>query len=406
MKYIRYTFEFIAVEWKKFFMRVFLMSVSMFLIQFSLLYYRGISYGYENCEKALVSGIDGTANIRMDDNIFFDSEFFKEAAKLDEIAAIGSMADYGGLSDGLEELLQIQTGGNTGDGMLTTKAIHPTILPICRMELKEGTPYRELDFSKPDTTYVYLGSAYEEIPVGTRYERVIDGRFYGYWEVAGIFPEGFRWIKDGIDSAGNIGTMDYTEDCSRLIFRLDDEIFTTGAYLCAADGYSIEDAIAALRELADSRGISFTYDTFSERFKEGRWFADVLSGIIFKMFIICLLCGFFMIINFQSLSLIESGRDMGIMLSVGFSPAFLKKIYLIKDCIQGLLAGALSLSVSLMIARQIFIGDDMKYILINLCLKNLIPVSLLVVAAIAAVCAAITHIILKRMNPVRLIRRA
>lgn len=405
MKYIRFAFEFIAVEWKKFFMRVFLMSVSLFLIQFSLLYYKGISYGYENCDKVLVSGIDGTAHIRMDDG-FLDSDFFKKAAKLNEIVAIGSMADYGGLSDGLEELLQIQTKGNIGDGMLKIKAINPTILPICRMELKEGMSYRELDYSKPDTTYVYLGSAYEGIPVGTRYERIVDGRFYGYWEVAGIFPEGFRWIKEGLDDAGNIATMDYTEDCSRLIFCLDDGIFTTGAYLCVADGYSIEDAIAALRGLADSRGISFTYDTFSEMFKEGRWFADILSGIIFKMFIICLLCGFFMIIHFQTLSLIESGRNMGIMLSVGFCPDFLKRVHLIKDCIQGLLVILISLSVSLMFARQIFNQNDMKYILINLCLKNLIPVSLFVVVAIVAVCSVITHIILKKMNPVRLIRRA
>lgn len=404
MKYIRFTFEFIAVEWKKFFMRVFLMSVSLFLIQFSLLYYRGISYGYENCDRVLSSGIDGTARIEMED--IYESEFLKDAVKLDEIAAIGSMADYGGPSGGLEELLQIQMGGDTGDGMITTRDINPTLLPICEMELKEGTPYWELDYSKPDTIYVYLGSDYEGIPVGTRYEQKIDGRFYIYWEVAGIFPEGFRWITEHMISAGNIATMDYTEDCSHLIFYLDDEIFTTGAYLCAADGYTIEESIAALKKLADSRGITFTYNTLSESFKEGRQFADVLSGIIFKMFIIFLLCGFFMIINFQTLSLIESGRDMGIMLSVGFCPTFLKKVFLIKDCIQGLIAILVSLSLSLLIARQIFIRDNIEYILKNLCLKNLIPVSLLIAAAIVAVGSVITHVIFKKMNPVRLIRRA
>ena len=413
MKYIRFTFEFIAVEWKKFFMRVFLIAVALFLIQFSLLYYRGISYGYKNCDKLLVSGIDGAAYISIEN---FDDvsgsqimEFINEAAKLDGIVAIGSMSDGGGLPDGVEELfeIQIRTGENPDNGSLWSKGINPTLLPICEMELEEGTPYSELDYSKKDTTYVYLGSNYKEIPVGKRYERIIDGRFYGYWEVAGIFPEGFRWLKEGIYEAGNMATMDYTEDCSNLIFYLEpDGISGNRILVCAADGYGIEDAIAALRELADSRGIIFTYNTFSETFKEGRWLADILSGIILKMFIICLFCGFFMILIFQSLSLFESGKDMGIMLSVGFSPAFLKKTYLIKDCIQGLLATLLSMTVSALIARQIFIRDNMEYILKTLYLKNLIPVSLLVVATIVAAGFVITHIILKRINPVSLIRKA
>ena len=111
---LRFAFDMIVSNLKKYILSVLLMSISLLLIMFSLLIYKGEQYSYISCNDALNKGIDGTAVLRLDENSFIYNQevktFLKEASERKEIYCIGSMVDYGCTYESLNELYEIQRG--------------------------------------------------------------------------------------------------------------------------------------------------------------------------------------------------------------------------------------------------------------------------------------------------------
>ena len=114
---LRFAFDMIVSNLKKYILSVLLMSISLLLIMFSLLIYKGEQYSYISCNDALNKGIDGTAVLRLDENSFIYNQevktFLKEAFERKEIYCIGSMVDYGCTYESLNELYEINSNFKT-----------------------------------------------------------------------------------------------------------------------------------------------------------------------------------------------------------------------------------------------------------------------------------------------------
>ena len=78
---LRFAFDMIAGQLKKFLLSVLLIVISLLLIMFSALIYKGEQYSYISCNDALSKGIDGTAVLRLDENSFIYNEEVKEFLK-------------------------------------------------------------------------------------------------------------------------------------------------------------------------------------------------------------------------------------------------------------------------------------------------------------------------------------
>ena len=94
---LRFAFDMIVSNLKKYILSVLLMSISLLLIMFSLLIYKGEQYSYISCNDALNKGIDGTAVLRLDENSFIYNQevktFLKEAFESKEPVLIDYIID-------------------------------------------------------------------------------------------------------------------------------------------------------------------------------------------------------------------------------------------------------------------------------------------------------------------------
>lgn len=407
MEIIKLALEWIAAEWKKFLICLALTVASGVLVLLSVALYRGIYIGYDSCDVTLEEGVEKCAVIRLLSMEGPYQEFTEKAFSLKEVSAVGTVDDRGAGYLGVEELRKIQEGHeknyqNALEGYLEVKLINPTLLPLCGMELQEGKTWDELDHSEEKVEYLYLGWAYRNIPVGTRYTQP-DGSIL---EVAGIFTENFRFFDHAnMDGAAAAVTIDYTEDCAYSVFCISEYPMGNEFFVSAAEGYGIEEAVSAVRNLADQMELPSAYLTLQEIFDEGYRLSGQLIRYMIGLIVICVVCSFTVLVSFRIISFWERSGKIGILLAVGFSRSSILGIYCIQDIINSALGFLGIFLISFIWIRGWFTWDETSVILHKLFAVYLIPAACLLLLAEIVVSGAVTGILLKRNSPADLLRK-
>lgn len=408
---LRFAFDMIVSNLKKYILSVLLMSISLLLIMFSLLIYKGEQYSYISCNDALNKGIDGTAVLRLDENSFIYNQevktFLKEAFERKEIYCIGSMVDYGCTYESLNELYEIQRGHVQDyeialqDDLIEIKMINSYAMPLCNLKLKEGIPIEELEFKDSEKIeYLYLGAAYEDIAVGTAFTEKDGKKFV----VAGVIEENQRWILSSLVDTYTSEILDYTIDCNYEIFLVtNQDVFSSGLWICAEDGYTIEQAIDAAKEVGKKYDIKFSYDTLMDKVNRVSQDTALLLSYLTKLLGIVMVASLLMIITTQIVTMLESSKNYGVMYAVGFSRREVNRMLLWKHIITAITSLVITIPLCMFVAQYRFANDDMNYMIKTVLSTYVFPAAIIVAIVIVIIMHIVTCAILKRLTPVKLI---
>lgn len=402
----------IAMQFKKFLLTVVLMVISLLLIMFSVMIYKGKQYSYISCDDILSKGIEGTAILRLDEDSFLNVKgvkaFFKEAYERKEIYSVGNMVEYGCYYESLEELYEIQKG-HTQDyelalqgGLLEINCMNLGAAFLCDLKLEEGISPKKLEFDESEKMfYLYIGAAYDSVEVGSEFIEKNGTKFI----VAGRMEEQQRWVDSNVENGYNSERLDCSVDCSYGIFMVGNyDVYSGGLWISAEDGYTIEQAIDAAKEVGDKYDISFSYETLANMYEQDEEDVDLLLSYLAKLLGIVIAASLLMIITTQIVTMLENAKAYGVMYVVGFSPKEVNKMLLWKHIITAVSSLVLTAPLCVLVAKYRFSTDDMSYMIKTLLIHYVFPIAITVEIVIVVIMQMITVTVLRRFTPVKLIQ--
>ncbi|MBR3509944.1 MAG: hypothetical protein IKO03_14375 [Lachnospiraceae bacterium] len=407
MERLRMAYDLTVMQGKKTILRVFMTAAAFCLMFAAIMLREGIGIGEKTCKSILIRGTEGYANIVVrgsDDEIRLLPQW---ALELPEVGGIGNMVDYGSSYQNLGELKRIQAGhikeqAIALNGQLEIKIISPSLLDLCDFKLKEGTEWKNLKH-EVGVKYLYLGSAFESVAVGTRYSQPVGGDLV----VAGVLSDGMKWISCDVERLSHmsaLATLDYVEDLTYDIFVVSDELCSNQFVLFPSDGYDINDAITVIRQEAERRGLSISAEPLSSIFEEGKKETVRLTKGMISLSVICLMAGMLISVSFVLMEMLDFAKSAGILMTTGFSSGFVKNVFFIKEVMLTLISLALSLILSVAFAKNLFYSDGMQTMFDELYLRHVIPFGCLLAAAEMAVSFLTVGGFLRSNPPVKLIR--
>lgn len=408
--YLRLAIDNIFSQFKRFLLSVLLIVVSLTVIIYVVLIYAGQGYGYSSCDKLLTQGFDKTGVLTLNDisdDVDFEG-FWNEAYEREEIYSMGEMEMYD--ADFSEDILNIQRENSQGEfvtyeDFFSILTVGVRSLRLCDLKLSQGTEPNNLDFSdNTDTnkvTYIYLGSAYKSIPVGTEYRFDAPGYSYVY-KVAGILEDGQRWVYPDLYLQIGFEDVDYTIDCTYGVFGIVDlQVPPSDLWISASDGYTIKEAIDAAYEVADKYGIDMTYTTLTDVYETYCSETILLLSYFGDAFAIIIPAIILMLIAMQIVSIMLELNTYGIMCSQGFSLKDINIMLIIKNVIMSLVGLAIAAPVVLWIVSKQY-AEAFKMIMDTVMLSTALPTAIIILIAVTLITSLTSVIMLRRYTPVKL----
>lgn len=408
MLHIHFAIDNIFSQLRRFIVSILLITISLILLVLSVLAYDGMNYSYASSDAILAQGMEGTGVLTIDLGQENTDKFLEETYKRNEIYSIGSVQIWG--TQAIGELLDIQCENTEGyfvadSGYLSVMGLDVRGIDLCELNLSEGITPEQLDFSMATENnyinYLYLGSAYESISVGTEYEFEM-GDFVATYIVAGIMEDGQRWIDPNIDTEIGMNTLDYTIDCTYGIFMIGNlEQSENKVLITASDGYTIDEALEAAHKVATKYGIEMRSLSLTEQYaQECKPIITILSYLK-ETLIVVIPAIMLMLITSQIVSVMLELNSYGIMCSMGFSIKDINIMLIIKNIIMAVISFAIVVPIVIWFASNWF-EQDMQYIMKTILLTSALPVAIIVVLAVILITSVTSVVILKRYTPVKL----
>lgn len=407
MIFLRMAFDDIVSQFKRFVLSTLLIVICLVVLIFVIVTYKGQNYAYLSADEMLNDGFGNTGILSVNEAEDSNDKmlgFINEANKRKEIACIGDMCLYG--MKIFPELYEIQSKGkdcyfSVYEGCTTILTINSNIFELCELELGKGNYPSELDFSDKKVSYLYLGSAYSSIPIGTKYNNESDITYI----VAGIMKDGQRWIDPKLIDGISNQDLDYTIDCTYAVIEIQNSrVSTNGMWITANDGYSIEEAIEAAYEIGDKYGLKIRYATMKNRYEESCSDTLLLMSYLGKAFGIILPAIILMMIVMQIVSIMLQLHDYGIMCSMGFSIKEINIILIIKNFVMSILAFVIAVPIVLKIESTWF-DEEIQYIIKTVMINDALPWSIGILLVTIIVTSITSVTVMGKYTPVQLMRK-
>ena len=198
--------------------------------------------------------------------------------------------------------------------------------------------------------------------------------------------------------------LDYTIDCNYEIFLVtNQDVFSSGLWICAEDGYTIEQAIDAAKEVGKKYDIKFSYDTLMDKVNRVSQDTALLLSYLTKLLGIVMVASLLMIITTQIVTMLESSKNYGVMYAVGFSRREVNRMLLWKHIITAITSLVITIPLCMFVAQYRFANDDMNYMIKTVLSTYVFPAAIIVAIVIVIIMHIVTCAILKRLTPVKLI---
>ena len=413
MLHLRLAIDNIFSQFKRFLISVIIIAVSIITLVCTVLAYELQGYAYDSCDELLAQGFEKTGVLYVDDETEHEIEdagtcFWEDASTRKEIASLGCMSTY--LFRFSDELLNIQGENDeeifiTNGDEFTVMTIDARSLNLCNMELSKGIEPEELEFSRESGEnihrYIYLGSAYESIPIGTEY--IMEGAGYSFvYTVAGILEEGQRWVSPNLSIEMNSTSIDYTIDCTYGIFCVDNlQYFTNELWISASDEYSIDEAVEVCLEVADKYGVTVRYTTLTELYETSCMENVQILSYLAEVFVIIVPAVLLMLIAMQIVSMLFELNTYGIMCSMGFGTKDISIMIMIKNIIMALMGLVIAAPVIVWIEKS-FMKEAPAPILAEVPCLVALPIAVVILLVVIFLTTIVSIIMLKRYTPVEL----
>lgn len=392
MDAMRMVFEFIVNGWRKAIIKV-MLSITVFsLIFITIVFYYGIYYGEKNCDAILKNGVKCSANLFVQTDANKLKNFVAKVKDVPGIEAIGNMVNYGSIYENMDEIKSIQAGHAkeyqiTLLNQLEVKCINPELLPICEMRLSKGTEWHELE-REEGVKYIYLGSAYESIPVGTRYEQSVGDDLV----VAGIMKPGTHWISCDVlwaDEASALATLNYVENMDYAVMVVTDNLLSNMFCLSCERDCDLNDVIERIRKEVDE-GTEVYAETLTQIFQNGYKKAEIITEGMRKLLIICIFTGILILFSVHLIDMLDKAKNIGIFISQGYEQAYLQKVFFVRDLVLSILSVMAAYVITLCFSNLLFYGDSIRTIWQTFFWHEIVPVGLVLVFVVTSFCQLIT----------------
>lgn len=417
MLYLRLALDNIFTQFKRFFLSILLVVVCLVMVIFLVTIYVSAGYGYNTCDKLLKQGFERTGIVKINnmDQPYIDKcSFLNDVQKRKEVEAIGGMALYGAIMP--DELYEIQ---KENDGVFVTSegwgckgttivSINASALRVCNFELSEGIEPEELDFEREShvkeyITYLYLGSAYSDIPIGKEYREESGDEAY-VKIVAGKFAEGQRFIDPNIATWIDTGDLDYTLDCTYGVFAVRNDYVCDELFIAASEGYSIEEAIQAAYEVAETYGFDLWNKTLTDVYEESCEYTILLLSYFGDALLLIIPAITLMLITMQIVSVLQELNSYGVMCAIGYSHKDINRMLIIKNIIHAVVSVAIAAPIVIMLLEEVYI-DEFKLLSQTLLLSTSLPLAILIMLIVILITSVTTVLTLKHYTPVKLMAK-
>lgn len=424
MLYLHLAIDNIISQFKRFMLSILLVVISLVIIIYLVTIYESQGYGYNTCDKLLNRGFEGAGIITVDYNNGIENldKFMNAVCKREEIDIFGGMENYR-VAHVEEEIHNIQLEGNDDyfkakceekSCLTTVISMNLSCLKMCDLNIKEGIKPEDLKFNENDDekyvehmTYIYVGSAYSSIPIGTEQRKAVnvDGVTYSYVrKVVGIMQEGQRWVDPHISYGVDPSDMEYTVDCTYGVFEVSNSFTSNDFWIAPSDGYSLEAAMAAAYEVADEYDIDIWYRTLYGIYEQScnhtilvlSYFRDILLLIIPAMML--------MLIAMQIVSVMHELNNFGVLCSVGYSIKDINIMLIIKNIIMAIVSLGIATPMVMYLFGNLYEGE-FNILANTLLLSTALPLAILIMIIVILITSATTVVMLKRYTPVKLMSK-
>lgn len=391
--YFKFALNLMSEKIGRTFLSITLTVLGIVVIIFTIVQGTGTEYAYKEIDKLLTSGIDKTARIQMSE---LNTNFLNDLAAQPEIAAVGESINYEVYS--LPELAEIQNSHKKKiESSLKLTTISIGALDLCKLSLREGN--FELDFHDEKTEYLYLGSGFKNISVGTIYKTE-----YADYIVAGILQKGQRFIDSDLSYGFDQNRSDYTFNCDYSVLSVVSFPFTDGFWLSSSDNYTLDQSLAKAFEIAEKHNVEIKYRTLQKSYENAMFNVLTVKNIFSKlMLVVCISC-VIMILCMQLLDIFGGLRDFGIMYSQGFSQADIETIVILKNIITFVVSLIFSvLPVYWLVNFWYNNSNDGARVISRILLEYAAPTAVIATIGITAISILFSLIVFRKYSPVEMI---
>ncbi len=407
--------DFVGRKYLMYVASVIMCVLSLLLLSVALFAYTATQYGKQQCNKLFTKGVDGTGVFRFDDDpaSSFNQEdwqaFMSEVNRAEEIYAAGvymeGVFNYGGT----EELVKLQTendatihtGGIPSDYLVGYDVSNKKVFDLLNVKFQKGG-YRE---NEEGITYLYLGADLSSVDVGTIYT---DGD--ETYVVAGIFKRGTSVIDPEVMfRSSDVLELDYSVCLDNMVLVNLDWINRNWATFSVNDGYSVEEGMDAIREIAKKYGMEIAGAScegllYMREVNNEQVVASTRNILIWLVLII-----FIIMLCIQVSDAIERAGDFGIMYANGSSVRDISLIVFMENVRRVLVSFILWAVIAFLVSKTTIVPYYKRVygiadrIVMDILVSHILPVVAVFAVAYMCIMSVIPVILVKRTQPVKLI---
>jgi hypothetical protein len=288
------------------------------------------------------------------------AEFYQEIKQSDVIECAGTTVL--GAANIFPELIEMQkdyikripnswvTPGVASQQVYTT----PDMLKLfgARLQAGDWVTDEELEDMYQQKCYgFYLGSAYKDVPVGTRYVNE-DG-----WTavILGILADDTVWLSDSLTKGDYAYNTDASIDMNYMILEVSDSIGSSMLFYSVADGYTMEEGREEIQSIGRKYDMSFYgMNSIEDKIQSAESDMDIQKQLFLRLFVLMVIVAVISLSKFQMVSILNQYYEYGVLLVSGAGMSDIGGMVLVETLLKFLAAYFLSAASSTLIIVRIF----------------------------------------------------
>ncbi len=394
---------------------IMLFAFSLIIMATVTLFYKIANYSYDSVDKALSEGIKNTGTISINEHISDDKiiEFQRRLYDSRSIKAVGETQINTVGRKNIKELYDIQYGNvgleyfpddPKGEDTFFVVSMDYRAIELYNLKLQKGEFTKDiLKNEEPyhHVGYMYLGSAFKDIPIGTEYK--ISERYT--MKVAGILKSGAECGTDSITDTSYSNACVLSLDYMAVII---DDYGTIGSsrwLFNAENNCSIDEAVAEVRNIAESMDIGVSVGTLEGMFEEKNRFENMLNDILFELMIIMVLIAVIIQSCIQVVDILGYSHQYGIMYAVGATQRDVSFIIGIESLIRFAVAAGVAIAGEVVLINRTYTEPAMREIAQEIFTSQIVWWMLAAGILMTAVSTVVPLIMIRLNKPVKLINK-
>lgn len=409
---IRFAIDLIAEDFGNFILSVLLSGIALALFGFTIMVFMGGENGKRSAENVLAEGIGHTGIIILEEQSGQEAmEFRREALFLETVNSIGAYEMWIMNKNSFADLYDIQNGRSVNSGqeslfsdgfqMLT---VDRELLSLCRLELEKGILPENLDYTKENTEYIYLGSAYSGIPVGTEFT---DNETEQVYHVAGILDRNSRFVLEDLKYDENYASLRNDMDMKYEALHVNNGISYSMPWLFSADrNRTFAEAEESLYQLAEKKGVKIRVYPLQSLFDKVEEENRVMQDSLVEMIILVLLVISVVSAVLQVVQIMRQERFYGIMYAVGFLTPEIQGIMVMRNIIWLFLSLGLGGGMVVFGLPRYFVTHNIQIreLFYQFLVWPVLPACVFLSLVVFAIITVVPCTVFGRQDPVKLIQ--